>query len=162
MKVTENSTYRLMQTNLNTITTELQNLRVKGSTGLKLLAPSDDPASISPVLNTRTQIRATERYLETMEVSHDKMQSTDGHLGHVEKIMEDAKKIALNAVNSSLSQPDLNVLADSISNLRDELLDSANATIDGKYIFSQCNDRWQIYFFRVPGKHHSLCKKYQL
>ena len=66
MKVTDASTFRLMQTNLNRITTDLQDLRNQGATGLKLNTSSDDPTAIRPVLNTRTEIQETERYLETM------------------------------------------------------------------------------------------------
>lgn len=136
MKVTENSTYRLMNTNLNRITNTLQDLRNQGATGLKLNQPSDDPSSIRPVLTSRTQIRHTERYLETMGVTLDKMQATDGHLEHVENVMQRAKEIAINAVNSGLSESDLETLADEVVQLREELLDAANAMIDGKYIFS--------------------------
>jgi flagellar hook-associated protein 3 FlgL len=136
MKVTENSTYRLMNTNLNRITNTLQDLRNQGATGLKLNEPSDDPSSIRPVLTTRTQIRHTERYLETMGVTFDKMQATDGHLEHVENIMQRAKEIGINAVNGAMSDSDLQTLADEVAYLREEMLDAANAMVDGKYLFA--------------------------
>ncbi len=136
MKVTDNTTFRMLQTNLDRITNRLENTRFQGATGIKLNKPSDDPASIRPVLTTRTQIRHTDRYLETMGVTLDKMESTDGHLAHVENIMVRAKEIAINAVNGGMSDADLSVLADEIGQLRQELLDSANAKVDGKYIFS--------------------------
>lgn len=136
MKVTENSTYRLMQTNLDRITNNLLDLRYQGATGLKLNKASDDPSAIRPVLTTRTQISRTDRYLETMGVSLDKMQATDGHMASVENILQRAKELALSAVNSSMSNEDMTTLADEIAEIRQQLLDSANATIDGKYIFS--------------------------
>lgn len=136
MKVTENTTYRLMQTNLDRITNRLEDLRFQGATGVKLNRPSDDPASIRPVLTTRTQIRTTERYLETMGVSLDEMQSTDGHLQHVENILQRAKEIGINAINGAYNTQDLAVLADELANLKQELLDAGNATVDGKYIFA--------------------------
>ena len=136
MKVTENTTYRMLQTNLDRISSKLENTRFQGASGIKLNKPSDDPASIRPVLTTRTQIRHTERYLETMGVTLDKMESTDGHLAHVENIMVRAKEIAISSINSGMSTADLSTLADEISQLRQELLDSANAKVDGKYIFS--------------------------
>lgn len=136
MKVTENSTYRMLQTNLDRITNNLEDLRIQGATGIKLNNPSDDPASIRPVLTTRTQLRTTERYLETMGVSLDKMEATDGHLEHVENILQRAKEVGINAINAALSQQDLDVLADEIASLRDELLDSANGMVDGKYLFA--------------------------
>jgi len=136
MKVTENTTYRMLQTNLDRITNRLEDLRIQGSTGIKLNNPSDDPASIRPVLTTRTQLRTTERYLETMGVSLDKMQATDGHLEHVENILQRAKEIGINAINEANNVQDLGVLADEVSFLKEELLDSANGMVDGKFIFA--------------------------
>ena len=136
MKVTDNSTYRLMQTNLDKITNDLLTLRNQGATGLKLNKPSDDPGAIRPVLTTRSQLRQNDRYLETMGQAGDKMAATDGHLAQVENVLVRVKEIAINSVNSSLSQTDLATLADEIAELKNELLDTANAVVDGKYIFS--------------------------
>ena len=135
MKVTDNSTYRLMQTNLDRITNDLLNLRNQGATGLKLNKPSDDPGAIRPVLTTRTQLQQNDRYLETMGQAGDKMAATDGHLAHVENILVRVKEISINSVNSALSDADRATLADEIAELKNELLDAANAVVDGKYIF---------------------------
>ncbi len=136
MKATQGTTYRMLGNRLNDLTVQLEELRRIGSTGKKLNKPSDDPAAIRPVLTTRKQLSNVDRYLETMGQSLDKMQATDGHLDHVENIMQRAKEITINAVNGSLSNEDRTVLADEIVQLRQELLDTANGMVDGKYIFS--------------------------
>ncbi len=136
MKVTDNSTYRLMQTNLDRITNDLLVLRNQGATGLKLNKSSDDPGAIRPVLTTRTQLKQNDRYLETMGQAGDKMASTDGHLAQVENVLVRVKEIALNSVNGAMSTADLSTLADEIAEIKNELLDTANAVIDGKYIFA--------------------------
>ena len=136
MKVTDNSTYRLMQTNLDRITNDLLSLRTQGATGLKLNKASDDPGSVRPVLTTRTQLQQNDRYLETMGLAGDKMAATDGHLAQVENVLVRAKEIAINAVNGAMSSTDLATLADEVAELRNQLLDTANAVIDGKYIFA--------------------------
>ncbi len=136
MKVTDNSTYRLMKTNLDRITNDLLSLRNQGATGLKLNKPSDDPGAIRPVLTTRTQLQQNARYLETMGQAGDKMAATDGHLDHVENILTRVKEISINAIDGGLSESDLGTLADEVSELKNELLDAANAVVDGKYIFS--------------------------
>ncbi len=141
MKVTDQSTFRLMQTNLDRITNDLLGLRNQGATGLKLNKPSDDPGAIRPVLTTRTQLQQNERYLETMGHAGDTMAATDGHLNHVENIMVRVKEIAINAVNSGMSESDLATFGDEIAELRNELLDSANAVVDGKYIFAGFNEK---------------------
>lgn len=136
MKVTENSTYRLMNSNLDRITNTLQDLRNIGATGLKLNEASDDVSAIRPVLTTRTQIRTTDRYIETMGVSLDKMETTDGYLNQVENILQRVKEIGVTAVNGALSEADFDTLADEVGQLKEELLDAANAMVDGKYIFA--------------------------
>ncbi|MEA3469215.1 MAG: flagellar hook-associated protein FlgL [Thermodesulfobacteriota bacterium] len=136
MKATEGTTYRMLQSNLGRITTRLEDLRIQGATGIKLNKPSDDPASIRPVLTTRTQIMHTDRYLETMGVTSDKMESTDGHLNHVENILQRVKEITINSINSAMSPSDMQTFADEVAHMKDELLDAANAKVDGKYIFS--------------------------
>jgi flagellar hook-associated protein 3 FlgL len=135
MKVTDGTTYRMLQNNLGRITTRLEELRSQGATGIKLNKPSDDPAAIRPVLTTRTQIRNTDRYLETMGVSLDKMEATDGHLNHVENILQRVKEITINSINGAMTTADMTVFADEVGQMRQELLDAANGSVDGKYIF---------------------------
>jgi flagellar hook-associated protein 3 FlgL len=136
MRVTQNSTYRLMETNLQRITTKLQDLQNQGATGLKLNSPSDDPAAIGPVISTRTQITNTSRYITTMGTTSDQMQSTDTYLGNIQTILDSAQQIAVHAINGGLSNSDLNSLADQIDQLKQQLLDTSNASINGKYIFA--------------------------
>lgn len=136
MKATQGTTYRMLGSRLNTVANQLEELRSIGATGKKLNRPSDDPAAIRPVLNTRKQISNVERNLETMGKSLDTMQATDGHLEHVENIMQRAKEIMTNAINGSLGDADRTVLADELVQLRKELLDAANGTVDGKYLFA--------------------------
>ena len=136
MKATQGTTYRMLSSRLNSVAQELENLRNMGATGKKLNAPSDDPAAIRPVLNTRKQLSNVDRYLETMGKSSDIMQATDGHLEHVEDIMQRAQEIMVNAVNGSLNDEDRTTLANELAELKQELIDTANGNIDGKYIFA--------------------------
>jgi flagellar hook-associated protein 3 FlgL len=136
MKATQGTTYRMLGSRLNDVALQLEELRSIGATGKKLNRPSDDPAAIRPVLNTRKQISNVERNLETMGKSLDTMQATDGHLEHVENIMQRAKEIMTNAINGSLNDEDRTVLADELVQLRKELLDAANGMVDGKYLFA--------------------------
>ena len=136
MKATEGTTYRMLQKNLDRVTTRLEDLRIQGATGLKLTKPSDDPSAIRPVLTTRTQIMHTDRYLETMGVTLDRMQATDGHLANVENVLQRVKEITVNSINGAMSPQDLAVLADEVAQMKEQMLDSANAKVDGKYIFA--------------------------
>lgn len=136
MKATQGTTYRMLNSRLNDLTTQLEELRTIGATGRKLNRPSDDPAAIRPVLDTRKQLSNVDRYLETMGQAFDTMQSTDGHMDHVENLLVSIKETAINAVNGSLDSESLQVLSDKVGHLRQELFDASNAMVDGKYIFA--------------------------
>jgi flagellar hook-associated protein 3 FlgL len=136
MKATQGTTYRSLQAQINQMGLRLENLRNVAASGKKLNRPSDDPAAIRPVLNTRTEIRATERYLSTMGTAMDKMQALDGHLGHVENVLVRVKELSINSINGSLSPRDQETLAQQVGAMKAELLDAANAQVDGKYIFA--------------------------
>lgn len=136
MKATQGTTYRMLSSRLNDVSNRLEELRTIGATGKKLNKPSDDPASIRPVLNTRKQMSNVDRYMATMGKSLDTMQATDGHLNQVENVMQRAKEIMTNAVNGTLSDADRSTLAEEMALLRKELLDTANGSVDGKYLFA--------------------------
>ncbi len=136
MKATQGTTYRMLGSRLDDVTRQLEELRKIGATGKKLNAPSDNPAAIRPVLNTRKQLSNVDRYMATMGKSLDIMQATDGHLANVENIMQRAKEIMTNSINDSLNAEDRRTLANELSQLSQELLDTANGTVDGKYIFA--------------------------
>ena len=101
-----------------------------------LLKDDTDPAALRPVLTTRTELRHSERYLETMNVTQDKMDAADGYLASIENALQRAKELGISAVNSSRDDDNLNTIADEIAGIRSQLLDTANASIGGKYIFS--------------------------
>ncbi len=136
MKATQGTTYRMLGSRLNTITTQLEEFRVIGATGKKLNKPSDNPTAIRPVLNTRKQLSNVDRYLETMGQAFDTMNSTDGHLNHVENTLVRVKELAINAVNGAMSEEDMQVLAEEVGYMRQELIDTANGMVNGKYVFA--------------------------
>jgi len=136
MKATQGTTYRMLGSRLNDITLQLEEFRKIGATGKRVNKPSDDPGAIRPILNTRKQLSNVDRYMETMGQSLDVMQATDGHLEHVENILQRVKEISINAVNGTYDQTSLDILADQVEQMREELLDASNAMVDGKYIFA--------------------------
>ncbi|MBN1142136.1 MAG: flagellar hook-associated protein FlgL [Deltaproteobacteria bacterium] len=136
MKATQGTTYRTLQAELNRQSLKLNNLRNMVSTGKRINRASDDPAAISPVLESRKQIRANDTYLNTLGMAQDKLKIQDSYLDQEIDVLTRAKELAINAVNATLDPQSLSTLADQIASLRTELIDSANAQVEGKYIFA--------------------------
>ncbi|MFA6686861.1 MAG: hypothetical protein WCS16_05205, partial [Desulfuromonas sp.] len=122
MKTTLSTTYRSLNSEMSRLSSTLENLRNQAATGKKLLRPSDDPAAIRPVLSARSQIRATDRFVASLSTAGDRLANQDAYLDQAENLMVRAKEIALGALNGSMSDADLNTLADEIGYIKTEML----------------------------------------
>lgn len=136
MKATQQTTYRMLNTRLNDVSLQLEKLRSMGASGKKLTVASDDPASVRPVLNTRKQLSNVDRHLTTLGRAADTMAAADTQLGQVENIMQRATEIMTGAGNGTLSPADRTVLADELAQLRGQLIDTANTSVDGRFLFA--------------------------
>lgn len=141
MRATLGTTYRTLQAQINTMGNRLNDLRQITASGKKINKPSDDPSAIRAVLGCRTRIRANDRYLKTTGLALDRLNIVETELDQIENIFIRAKEIAINSVNGSMNDQNLNVLADNISQLKDELLAAANTKVNGNYIFAGFEDQ---------------------
>jgi len=136
MRATQTTTYRSLQSFLDRTSDTLQNLQLQAATGKRINRPSDNPTAISPVLSARTQIQASDRYIETIETGLSRIDSMDGYLDSIENTLVRIKEINIAAVNGTLSDDDRQTYADEVQQLRETLLADANASLDGKYLFA--------------------------
>jgi flagellar hook-associated protein 3 FlgL len=136
MRATLSSTYRTLQAQLNRMGNRLSDLQITGATGKKIRKPSDNPTAIRPLLRSRSQIRVNDRYLSTLGIASDKLKATDSLLDHMENILVGIKESAISSINGSLTAQDRQGIADKITQMKEELLSTANSQIDGKYIFA--------------------------
>ena len=136
MRPTQASTYRTLQYQLNKMGTRLQDLRTIAATGKKVNKPSDEPSSIKSILHTRSQIRTNDRFMETMDIALDRVNSMESFMDHMENLMAKAKEVGVASINAALNNEDLDIMGDQMANLREEMLATANAQVDGKYIFA--------------------------
>ena len=136
MKATQVTTYRSLQNFLDRTSDRLSTLQLQAATGKKLNRPSDDPTAISPVLSARTQIQASDRYIETIATGLDRINNMDGYLDGIGNTMIRLKEIAIAGVNGAMGPTDMNTYAEEVRQLRESLLADSNAQVDGKYLFS--------------------------
>jgi len=147
MRATQTTTYRSLQAFLDRTSDKLASLQLQAATGKRMNRPSDDPTAISPVLSARTQIKASDRYIETIESGLDRIDGMDGYLDSIENTLVRIKEISIGAVNGALNDKDMQTYADEVHQLRESLLDDANAQIDGKYLFAGFAEKTQPFTF---------------
>ena len=136
MRATQTTTYRSLQTFMARTGDQMSKLQLQVATGKRLTRGSDDPTAIRPVLNARTQIQSSDRYIETIESGLDRVEHMDGLLDGMENTLVRIKEISIAAVNGSLNTQDMLTYADEVAQLKAALLDTGNAQVDGKFVFS--------------------------
>ncbi len=137
----DSTTYRNLQANLNSTSTTINQLYIKASTGIEVDTASDNPSAVGTILSCRTDIVKGERYVENCNNVQDNLSNSEIYINSLEELFERAREIAVAGANDTLSDADKEVLADEVSQLQEELLDLANAQVDGKYLFAGYNDQ---------------------
>ena len=143
MKVTNQMTFRLMQSEINNINNRLQDLRQEAATGKKFNQPSDDPSAVRPVLNYSKQIQANQRFQENMGMAHNKLQAQDTHLDHAENTLTKAKQHTIQAISGAVNDKDKEILADQVHQMKNELLGTANTQVNERFMFSGYKEETQ-------------------
>ncbi len=136
MKTTQATVFRSLQNQLNKMGSNLLELRMSAATGKRINKPSDDPSAIRPVLNARSQVQKSDRYLRTMGNAGDRLNILDSHLDQIGNLMIQAQETTIAAGNGSMGPEDLTNLSDAIGHIKEELYSLANSKVDGKYIFA--------------------------
>jgi len=149
MRATQTTTYRSLQSFLDRTSDKLASLELQTATGKRVNRPSDDPTAISPILSARTQIKASDRYIETIETGLDRVDGMDSYLDSIENSLVRIKEISIASVNGALSDKDMLTYADEVHQLRESLLADANAQIDGKYLFAGFAEKTQPFTFNT-------------
>lgn len=140
MKATLGMNYRMLASNLESISKKLYDLRQQSATGKKLNKPSDDPAAIRPVIHYQVQSKMTERYLNHIAIAKGNLQLLDSNLDHTEDIMVRAKELGIMAINGIMNDEDRQTFANQIASLFDEMLQAGNSQPSGQFIFSGYED----------------------
>lgn len=136
MKATLGMNYRMLSSNLESLSNKMYDLREQSATGKKMNKPSDDPGSVKPVVSYKDKLASTERYVEHIGVAQGEMQVLDSNLDQVENIMVAAKEAGTSVVNGSLNEQDRQTYADKVGQLFDEMMQMANTQNNGKYLYS--------------------------
>ncbi|MGO4503230.1 flagellar hook-associated protein FlgL [Dyella sp. 2YAF14] len=98
------------------------------STGNRINLASDDPAGAGQVVSLNHVIAANEQYSNSIDTANTRLNTEASTLSSVNSVLDNARTLALQAVNGTLSASDRNSIASQLSQMRDQLLQLANTT----------------------------------
>jgi len=111
------------------------------STGKRINKPSDDPLLISRALELKGKLRDIEQYLKNIHLASTYVNSAAQVIMEVGTLLNDVKIIALRESNATATADSRKASAVEVASLREQLLNLANTSFGGRYIFAGTKTR---------------------
>lgn len=139
MRVTQNLFSDSLIGRLNNLTARQYNLQSQVSSGLRVQAPSDDPAAMQQVLNAQTSLDAQQQYGRNISTLQSRAASTYSVLQQLQTQISNASVTAIQAGDSIL--PDLSGFAGTVTTDIEAALVQVNKKdpATGHYLFGGTN-----------------------
>jgi flagellar hook-associated protein 3 FlgL len=137
MRVTANAFDSSLASQLNLLTSRQYNLQNQISSGLKVAAPSDDPAAMENTLDYQAQNAAQTQYSNNISTLQSRATSVYDVLQSLQTISSRVGEISTLASDQTKSQTDLNNYADEVNQLLSQAVQLANTKdpSTGQYLF---------------------------
>jgi flagellar hook-associated protein 3 FlgL len=121
---------------LGNITETLAKTQQQLSSGKRITAPEDDPYGSGRAVTLRNQLADVQQYQVNINDSSAWAQQTDSSLGNVTDLLQRARELTVQAANGTQNQDSLNAISSEMTQIKASLQAQANATYNGRYIFS--------------------------
>ncbi len=106
------------------------------SSGQKLNSLSDNPSAAAALVNLRMQSGADTQYLQNISTLTGELNVAGSAANSVVEALTSAQSIAVQASDPTLSDSDRQALAQQIEGIQQQILQLANTSYNGQYLFS--------------------------
>lgn len=127
----------------------LRDAQEQAVTGLKVNRPSDEPASLSEIHRMDAAVRSQAVYAANGESADSFLAIIDGALASVSDLVVRAREIAVAMAGDTVGADSRSVAAVEVRGLYQALLDVANTSVNGRYVFS--GTAWSTSAFADDG-----------
>ena len=143
MRVTQNQFSESLVGRLNALTSRQYNLQSQVSSGLRLQAPSDDPAAMQNVLNYKTSKAEQEQYARSISTLQSRAAGAYNVLQQLNTLSSNASAVATSAGDVLKSGTDLSGYAATVSSDIENALVQVNKQdpATGQYLFGGTTSR---------------------
>ena len=134
MRVTNRQILNLVTRNVSVSSNKLLKAQERLSTLKVINRPSDDPIGMRGILDYRKRIDSINQYMRNITSAKTRVEVTESNLEKLHELLNTAKDIAKGSLGEDEFGRD--TAAEQVGNLRDQILDIANARLSGSYIFA--------------------------
>ena len=136
MRVTEAMTSRSILQDLNNSRTKLSSLQREISSGHRISKPSDDPFGTGRTLQLSGELEGFKQYKANVDDGTGWVTATETALSRITETVQRARELLVQGGNDSNGQVAREGIAAEIEALTEAVKQEANATYDGRFIFS--------------------------
>lgn len=106
------------------------------ASGHRILKPSDDPLGANQALRLNTHLGNLDIYSRNIDNAISELTTSESALSQVQSTIQRAQELAVQAANDTYSPSQRQALAQEFTTLIDSVVQQANSTYAGKYIFA--------------------------
>jgi len=137
MRISSSMVYNVNVANLNNQQVNQVKTQQQLSTGLRVMAPSDDPVASARALETKQAVATNDVQSGNQGTAQDNLKFLDSNLSSITETLQYIRDRAIQAGNGSFAQADRETLASDVQSQFDNLLAVANMKdANGDYLFS--------------------------
>ncbi|WP_031518045.1 flagellar hook-associated protein FlgL [Desulfofalx alkaliphila] len=127
-----NQVLRGIQGNLGKLARSQEQL----ATGKRILRLSDDPKVMSEFMKIKSTMSYNEQYKRNIDDGLSYLEMGDTSMGTIVDVLAKANEYTIQAANDTYNAEQRQVIAEQIDKLIDQVVDLANSTVGGKYIYA--------------------------
>jgi flagellar hook-associated protein 3 FlgL len=105
------------------------------SSGKKITQPSDDPVVAMNGMYYRSDLNSINQYQRNLSQLHTWMDNSDSGMSQADSDLQRIRELVIQGQDGALTASDRTSIADEVSQLKDDLVKTANTQVAGKYIF---------------------------
>ncbi|MDR1977198.1 MAG: flagellar hook-associated protein FlgL, partial [Synergistaceae bacterium] len=151
-RVTTSMVYGSLMGSLQNNLQNLLTLERQLSTQNKYLKLSDNPAAISRSLSLQSSITSNTRYIQNQEDAIAVLKYSETAMDTVLDILQTIRTKVIYAGDGALGPTEVDAIANEIDALKDQLMDTLNTKVAGKYIFGGTDTTTKPFVMDASGQ----------
>jgi flagellar hook-associated protein 3 FlgL len=133
--------------NMDRLQQTVQNANMQASSGRRVNVASDAPNQISTILQLRTSEVQNTQIQQNLSIAKTDASAADGALSSASQLLDTATTLASQGANFTVDSTGRQSIAAEIQALQSQMVDIANTTVQGRYIFGGDADTTPPYAF---------------
>ncbi len=135
-RVTNSMMQSLLLNDMHTNLSKLLDVQQQMSTQRKYQSASDNPNAVTKGMGLETMMAETEQYMKNLQDAVSWLKFTDDALGNMNDRFQRIRELAIYGGDGVLEGVDHVAIAEELREIRKEMMNYANSTIAGEYLFA--------------------------